>query len=115
MKIKFNLFFFCWKFDVICFVYLVGFGFIVIIFLIMFINVGLIFKYIEIIINKYKNYKWDFGLFIEYVDRIVKLILIGEIEYDLVIGEVIYEFGLMVGVKYFFFDDYNVENNNLIF
>ncbi|EFW4640008.1 baseplate wedge subunit, partial [Shigella flexneri] len=115
MKIKSNLPSSRWKSDVIRFVHPVGFGFIAITLLTMFINVGLTLKHTETIINKYKNYKWDSGLPTEYADRVAKLTPTGEIEHDSVTGEAIYEPGPMAGVKYPLPDDYNAENNNSIF
>lgn len=115
MKIKSNLPSSRWKSDVIRFVHPVGFGFIAITLLTMFINVGLTLKHTETIINKYKNYKWDSGLPTEYADRVAKLTPTGEIEHDSVTGEAIYEPGPMAGVEYPLPDNYNAENNNSIF
>lgn len=115
MKIKSNLPSSRWKSDVIRFVHPVGFGFIAITLLTMFINAGLTLKHTETIINKYKNYKWDSGLPTEYADRVAKLTVSDEIEHDPITGEAIYEPGPMAGIVYPLPANYNSENNNSIF
>lgn len=76
--------------DVLRFVHPVGFGFIGITLITMFINAGLSLKHVETIINKLKNYKWDAGLPSVWPDRVAKLGPDGSIDHDLSTGEPIY-------------------------
>lgn len=115
MKIKSKLPSSRWKSDVLRFVHPVGFGFIAITLLTMFINTGLTLKHVETIINKYKNYKWDSGLPTKYADRVAKLDPQGNVEFDPITGKAIYEIGPMAGQDYPLPEDYNAENNNSIF
>lgn len=115
MKIKSNLPSSRWKNDVLRFVHPVGFGFIGITLLTMFINVGLTLKHVETIINKYKNYKWDAGLPSYWPDRVAQLDSKGNIEHDPVTGEAEYLPGPNAGVPFPLPPDYNDENDNSIF
>jgi hypothetical protein len=115
MKIKSNLPSSRWKSDVLRFVHPVGFGFIAITLLTMFINTGLTLKHVETIINKYKNYKWDSGLPTEYADRVARLDPQGNVEFNPVTGEVIYDAGPYAGIEYPLPANYNEENDNSIF
>lgn len=90
MKIKSALPSSRYRDDVLRFVHPVGFGFIGITLLTMFINSGLNMKQVETIINKYNNYKWDSGLPSVYPDRVALLNADGKIEHDNVTGEAIY-------------------------
>ncbi|QQG32069.1 baseplate wedge subunit [Citrobacter phage CkP1] len=115
MKIKSNLPTSRYRDDVIRLVHPVGFGFIGITLLTMFINVGLTLKHVQTIINKYKNYKWDAGIPTFYPDRVASLDPAGNPERDTITGEVIYLPGPMSGIEYPVPDDYDEENDNSIF
>lgn len=115
MKIKSNLPSSRWKSDVIRFVHPVGFGFIGITLLTMFINVGLTLKHVQTTINKYKNYKWDSGLPTQYADRVADLDTNGNQMFDTITGKALYLPGPMAGVAYPLPVDYDAENNNSIF
>jgi hypothetical protein len=115
MKIKSNLPTSRYRNDVLRFVHPVGFGFIGITLLTMFINVGLTLKHVQTIINKYKNYKWDAGIPTFYPDRVASLDSQGNPEKDPVTGEVIYIPGPMSGIEYPVPDNYDEENDNSIF
>lgn len=115
MKIKSNLPSSRWRNDVIRFVHPVGFGFIGITLLTMFINVGLTLKHVETIINRYKNYKWDSGLPTEYADRVASLDVEGNAEFNPVTGEIIYLVGPRAGETYPLPADYDSDNDFSIF
>ncbi|AHJ86996.1 baseplate wedge subunit [Salmonella phage STP4-a] len=115
MKIRSNLPTSRYRNDVLRFVHPVGFGFIGITLLTMFINVGLTMKHVQTIINKYKNYKWDAGIPTFYPDRVASLDSSGNVEKDPVTGEVIYLPGPMSGIAYPVPADYDSENDNSIF
>ncbi|AHY25411.1 baseplate wedge subunit [Serratia phage PS2] len=73
MKIKSVLPASRWMNDVVRFVHPVGFGFIGVTLLTMFINSGLTMKHVETIINNLKTYRWDSGLPTVYPDRVAVL------------------------------------------
>lgn len=76
--------------DVMRFVHPVGFGFIGITLLTMFINAGLSMRHVETIIDTLKNYRFDAGLPNVYPDRILKFKLDGTPSTDPNTGEVEY-------------------------
>lgn len=115
MKIKSNLPTSRYRNDVLRFVHPVGFGFIGITLLTMFINVGLTMKHVQTIINKYKNYKWDAGIPTFYPDRAVSLDSNGNPERDPITGLVIYTSGPLAGIAYPVPADYDSDNDNSIF
>lgn len=115
MKIKSNLPTSRYRNDVLRFVHPVGFGFIGITLLTMFINVGLTLKHVQTIINKYKNYKWDAGIPTVYHDRNAVLDSFGNIEHNPVTGEALYTDNPLGGTEYPLPDDYNEENDNSIY
>lgn len=114
MTIKSNLPTSRYRDDVLRFVHPVGFGFIGITLLTMFVNVGLSLKHVETILNTYKNYKWDAGLPSVYPDRVAILNSKGEIEKDPVTGEPMYEATSNAGQPFPLRPDYNEENDNSI-
>ena len=65
--------------------------------------------------DKYKNYKWDSGLPTEYADRVARLDPQGNVEFNPVTGEVIYDAGPYAGIEYPLPANYNEENDNSIF
>lgn len=97
--------------DVLRFVHPVGFGFIGITLLSMFINSGLNMKQVETIINKLKSYKWDSGLPSVYPDRIASLDPNGKIEYNMITGEPIYLEGPKIGQPFPLPSNYLTINN----
>ncbi|QJT71880.1 baseplate wedge initiator [Shewanella phage Thanatos-1] len=102
--------------DVIRFVHPVGFGFIGITLLTMFINSGLSLKHVQTIINILKNYRMDAGLPTVYPDRVAKLdIVTGDVYKDPITGESVYEPNPRAGQEFPLPVDYNSENNNSIF
>lgn len=90
MKIKSVLPSYRYRDDVLRFVHPVGFGFIGITLLSMFINSGLNMKHTETIINKLKSYKWDSGVPSVWPDRVASLDSNGKIEYNMITGEPVY-------------------------
>lgn len=96
--------------DVLRFVHPVGFGFIGITLITMFINAGLSMKHVETIINKLKNYKWDAGLPLYYPDR--KAALFNDVIQRDSFGDPIYEELPRAGEDYPCGQDYIDENNN---
>lgn len=100
--------------DVLRFVHPVGFGFIGITLLTMFINSGLSMKHTETIINRLKNYKWDAGLPSVWPDRVAVLNAQDDIEHDVITGEPIYAEHPNAGQPFPLPADYNAENNNTI-
>lgn len=90
MKIKSALPSSRYRDDVLRFVHPVGFGFIGITLITMFINSGLSMKHTETIINRLKVYRWDSGIPTMWPDRIAKLGPNGKIDRDPVTGEPIY-------------------------
>lgn len=100
--------------DVLRFVHPVGFGFIGITLLTMFINSGLSLRHVETIINKYKNYRWSDGLPLEYPDLVAVLDAAGNIQKDVVTGEATYVDGPYKGIPYPLPDSYNDDNGNSV-
>lgn len=111
MKIKSNLPTSRYKNDVMRFVHPVGFGFIGITLLTMFINVGLTLKHSETIINIYKSYKWDAGLPSVYPDRFADLDSNGNIRHDEVTGVALYVTNPDAGIEFPLPADYDEEND----
>ncbi|AWD90303.1 baseplate wedge subunit [Erwinia phage Cronus] len=101
-----------WKNDVLRFVHPVGFGFIGVTLLTMFINVGLTMKHTETIINMYKNYRFDAGIPTMWPDRIASLDANGNIEHDPINGKPLYLTSPNAGKEFPVPDDYNEENND---
>lgn len=115
MTIKSNLPTSRYRSDVLRFVHPVGFGFIGITLLTMFVNVGLTLKHTETIINKLKNYRWDAGLPSVWADRAAVLDSAGDIIHSTVTGEALYQPGPNAGLPFPVRPDYDAENNNSIF
>lgn len=88
MKIKSQLSMSRYKDDVIRFVHPVGFGFIGITLLTMFINAGISMRHAETILTLYKTLKWDAGLPLEYPENLPRKDLNGNIVFD--------EYGVMI-------------------
>ena len=100
--------------DVLRFVHPVGFGFIGITLLTVFINAGLSMKHVETIINMYKTYKWDSGLPSEYQDRVADLDSSGEIKRDPSTGEAVYVEGPKIGQEFPLRPNYMIDNPGLL-
>ncbi|QPB08869.1 baseplate wedge protein [Klebsiella phage Metamorpho] len=100
--------------DVLRFVHPVGFGFIGITLLTMFINAGLSMKHVETIINRFKNYKWDSGLPSVVPDRNAVLTPSDTIQRDPITDEPMYTPRLGAGTKIEAPANYNSENGNTI-
>lgn len=100
--------------DVLRFVHPVGFGFVGITLLTMFINSGLSLRHVETIINKYKNYRWSDGLPLQYPDRIAVLDAAGNIQTSAITGEATYVDGPNIGQDFPVPDNYDSENDNSI-
>lgn len=88
MKIKSQLSMSRYKDDVIRFVHPVGFGFVGITMLSMFINAGLSMKHRETIMTLYKTLRWDAGLPLNYPEYLPRKDLNGNILFD--------EYGVML-------------------
>lgn len=82
MKIKSQLSTSRYKDDVLRFVHPVGFGFIGITMLTMFINAGLSMKHKETTMTLYKTLRWDAGLPSDYVEKLPVLDLNGNITFN---------------------------------
>lgn len=91
MKIRSNLPASRYKDDVLRFVHPVGFGFIGITMLTVFINSGLSMVHNETIINILRNYRYDSGYPKYWPDRIASLDGNGNQQFDLVTGEALYQ------------------------
>lgn len=115
MKISSNLPTSRYRDDMLRFVHPVGFGFVGITLLTMFINTGLNMKHSETIINILKNYKWSAGLPSVWPDRVAVLDTNGNIEHDPVTGVAMYLPHPNAGQPFPLPSDYNSENNNSIF
>ncbi|QGZ15323.1 baseplate wedge initiator [Klebsiella phage vB_Kpn_P545] len=111
MKIRSSLPTSRYRDDVLRFVHPVGFGFIGITLITMFINSGLSMKHVETTINKLKNYKWDSGIPSYYPDRNAAISPTGTIERD-AWGDPIYYDNVNKGVPYPCTQEYITENNN---
>ena len=114
MKIKSQLPTSRFRDDVLRFVHPVGFGFIGITLLTMFINSGLNMKHVETIINKLKNYKWDAGLPSVYPDRVAIIASDDTIERDPITNEPRYSSRAQAGEPFPLPANYNQENNNSV-
>lgn len=90
MKIKSALPSSRYRDDVLRFVHPVGFGFVGITLITMFINAGLSMKHTETIMNILKNYRWDSGLPSYWPDRVAKFGPDGKIDKDPLTGEALY-------------------------
>lgn len=115
MTIKSNLPTSRYRNDVLRFVHPVGFGFIGITLLTMFVNTGLTLKHVETILNKLKNYRWSDGIPSEWYDRVASLNSAGDVNRDPVTGEVIYLIAPNAGLPFPLPSDYDSENDNSIF
>ncbi|ARW58134.1 baseplate wedge initiator [Serratia phage X20] len=115
MKIKSNLPTSRYRNDVLRFVHPVGFGFVGITLLTMFINVGLTLKHSETIINTLKTYRWSDGLPNVWPDRVAVLDSNENIEFDSVTGEAKYTDHPNAGQEFPLPPEYNDENDNSIF
>ncbi|UES35568.1 baseplate wedge protein [Citrobacter phage KKP_3664] len=91
MKIRSNLPASRYKDDVLRFVHPVGFGFIGITMLTVFINSGLSMTHSETIIDILRNYRFDSGYPKYWPDRVARLDGNGNQTFDLVTGEALYE------------------------
>lgn len=90
MKIKSRLPTSRYSNDVIRFVHPVGFGFIGITLLTMFINSGLSLKHTETIIERMLTYRFDSGYPSEWIDRVAVFDFKGDREFDRITGEALY-------------------------
>ncbi|AND75830.1 baseplate wedge subunit [Escherichia phage WG01] len=115
MTIKSNLPTSRYRNDVLRFVHPVGFGFVGITLLSMFVNVGLTLKHTETIINILKNYKWDSGLPSEWYDRVAVIGFDGNIERDPRTGLPVYNVGPKAGEPFDIPADYDAENDFSVF
>ncbi|APU01944.1 baseplate wedge subunit [Aeromonas phage L9-6] len=98
--------------DVLRFVHPVGFGFVGITLLTMFINSGLSMKHVETIIDNLKTYRWDAGYPLEQYDRVAKLDVDGNIETDPVTGEAVYLVGPNAGQPFDVPPEYDTEESS---
>lgn len=103
-----------WRDDVLRFVHPVGFGFVGVTLLTMFINVGLTMKHTETIINKLKNYRFDAGIPTYWPDRVASLDSNGNIEHDPINGKPVYLAAPNAGIEFPVPADYDAENNDSI-
>lgn len=115
MTIKSNLPTSRYRNDVLRFVHPVGFGFIGITLLTMFVNVGLTLKHTETIINKLSNYRWSSGIPSEWNDRVAVIGVDGTIEKNPITGEAIYNIAPNAGQPFPLPADYDVENDFSMF
>ncbi|AHY25138.1 baseplate wedge subunit [Pectobacterium bacteriophage PM2] len=115
MTIKSNLPTSRYRNDVLRFVHPVGFGFIGITLLTMFINTGLTLKHVETIINTYKNYRWDAGLPSVWPDRVAVLNSAGDVVRNPITGSVEYQPAPNAGLDFPLRLNYNEENDDSIF
>ena len=97
--------------DVLRFVHPVGFGFVGITLLTMFVNAGLSLKHTETIINKLNNYRWSSGIPSEWCDRIAVIGADGNIEHSPVTGEAVYNIAPNAGLPFPLPADYDAEND----
>lgn len=114
MKIKSSLATSRYRDDVLRFVHPVGFGFIGITLLTMFINAGLSMKHVETIINRLKSYKWDSGLPSVWPDRVAVLDGYGDITYDPITGEPLYNKHPRANEPFELRPNYDADNKNSI-
>lgn len=97
--------------DVLRFVHPVGFGFVGITLLTIFINSGLSMRHVETIIDNLKTYRWDAGYPLEQYDRVARLNVDGNIEVDPVTGEAIYDVGPNAGQPFVVPPEYDQEES----
>lgn len=114
MKIKSTLPTSRYRDDILRFVHPVGFGFVGITLLTMFINAGLSLKHVETVINKYKTYRWDAGLPSIWPDRVAVLDAQDKIETDSITGEPVYAPHPNAGQPFPLPPGYDAENGNSI-
>lgn len=95
--------------DVMRFVHPVGFGFIGITLLTIFINSGLSMRHVETIIDNLKTYRWDAGYPLEQYDRVAVLDVDGNTEIDPVTGETVYVTGPNAGQPFIVPPEYDVD------
>lgn len=76
--------------DVMRFVHPVGFGFIGVTLLTMFINAGLSMRHVETILQTLKNYKFDSGIPTVYPDRVADLDVDQNVKFDPLTGKAMY-------------------------
>lgn len=98
--------------DVLRFVHPVGFGFIGITVLTMFINAGLSMKHTETIINRLKTYRFDAGLPSYWPDRVADLDVNGNIKHDVLYQNALYLPHPNAGQAFPLRAGYDAENNN---
>lgn len=115
MKIKSALPSSRYRDDVLRFVHPVGFGFVGITLITMFINAGLSMKHVETIINTMKNYKWDAGLPSVWPDRVVVFGPDGKIDHDPITGEPVYRAHPNAGDDFPLRPDYMTDNPELYY
>jgi regulator of sigma D len=115
MKIKSALPSSRYRDDVLRFVHPVGFGFIGITLITMFINAGLSMKHVETVINTLKNYRWDSGLPSYWPDRVAKFGPDGKIDHDAVTGEPLYNPHPNAGQKFPLRPTYMADNPGLYY
>lgn len=115
MKIKSALPSSRYRDDVLRFVHPVGFGFVGITLISMFINAGLSMKHVETIINTLKTYRWDSGLPSVWPDRVAKFGPDGKIDHNMVTGEPIYLEAPNEGVEFPLRPDYMADNPGLLY
>lgn len=109
MKIRSNLPASRYKDDLLRFVHPVGFGFIGITMLTVFINSGLSMTHSETIVDILRNYRYDSGYPKYYPDRVAKMDGNGNQQFDLVTGEPLYDVGPKAGQLFPVPDEYDVE------
>lgn len=117
MKIKSQLPTSRYRDDVLRFVHPVGFGFIGITLISMFINAGLSMKHTETIINRLKNYRYDSGAPSVWPDRVAVIDSNGQIDKDPTTGEARYNPHPRAGEAYdlsVFWPTYNADNGNTV-
>ncbi|QDH49020.1 baseplate wedge subunit [Pantoea phage Phynn] len=100
MKIRSNLPASRYKDDILRFVHPVGFGFIGITMLTVFINSGLSMTHNETIIDILRNYRYDMGYPKYYPDRVARLDGNGNQLFDLLTGEPLYSAGPKAGQEF---------------
>lgn len=112
MKIKSELPLSRYRQDVVRFVHPVGFGFIGITLLTIFINSGLSMKQTETIINTLKAYRFDSGYPTEWYDRVASLDASGNIQHDPVTGDALYLPGPKAGQPFEVPPSYDQDNDS---
>lgn len=113
MKIRSNLPASRYKDDVLRFVHPVGFGFIGITMLTVFINSGLSMTHNETIIDILRNYRYDMGFPNYYPDRVARMDGNGDQQFDLLTGEPLYMDGAKAGQPFIVPDWYDKEEQPL--